>query len=80
MKPKILDPWTMARVQQPARAYEKFFASKLLFLTLFIIHFTGGQKPFAFTDKNVEEFGAASEKEGVSTRYAEILAEQKKKY
>ena len=28
MKPKILDPWTAARVQQPERAYTKFFASK----------------------------------------------------
>ena len=28
MKPKILDPWTASRVQQPERAYEKFFASK----------------------------------------------------
>ena len=85
MKPKILDPWTMARVQQPARAYEKFFASKQNFITLnhslFIIYSdSGGQRPFAFTDKNSEEFGAASETDGVSTRYAEILAEQKKKY
>ena len=28
MKPKILDPWTMARMQQPARAYKKFFNSR----------------------------------------------------
>ena len=28
MKPKILDPWTMSRVQQPERAYEKFFNSR----------------------------------------------------
>ena len=28
MKPKILDAWTMHRVQMPERAYEKFFASK----------------------------------------------------
>ena len=46
-------------------------------LTVFRI---GGQKPFAFTDNKLLEFGAASESEGVSTRYAEILAEQKKKY
>ena len=25
MKPKILDEWTMARVQLPERAYKKFF-------------------------------------------------------
>jgi len=25
MKPKILDEWTMVRVQQPERAYKKFF-------------------------------------------------------
>ena len=31
MKPKILDPWTASRVQQPERAYAKFFASKSLF-------------------------------------------------
>ena len=34
MKPKILDPWTMTRVQQPERAYEKFFASKYSTLLL----------------------------------------------
>ena len=34
MKPKILDPWTAARVQQPERAYEKFFASKWLTIVL----------------------------------------------
>jgi len=28
MKPKILDSWTISRVQMPERAYEKFFASK----------------------------------------------------
>ena len=28
MKPRMLDPWTLGRVQQPERAYEKFFASK----------------------------------------------------
>mmetsp|Transcript_47780 Transcript_47780/g.63119 ORF Transcript_47780/g.63119 Transcript_47780/m.63119 type:complete len:116 (+) Transcript_47780:291-638(+) len=66
MKPKILDPWTASRVQQPERAYTKFFASR--------------QKPFAFTDNNLENFGAPSEKDGMSTRYTELLAEQKKKY
>ena len=40
----------------------------------------GGTKPFAFTDKNSIEFGPASEKDGLSVRYTEILAEQKKKY
>lgn len=25
MKPKILDEWTLARVQLPERAYKKFF-------------------------------------------------------
>ena len=25
MKPKMLDPWTAGRVQQPERAYKKFF-------------------------------------------------------
>lgn len=28
MKPKILDPWTASRVNQPERAYEKFFVCK----------------------------------------------------
>ena len=28
MKPKMLDPWTMSRVQMPERAYTKFFSSK----------------------------------------------------
>ncbi len=28
MKPKILDAWTAARVNQPERAYEKFFLCK----------------------------------------------------
>ena len=32
MRPKILDPWTATRVQQPERAYTKFFASKCLIL------------------------------------------------
>lgn len=32
------------------------------------------------TDSRTAEFGAASETEGMSTRYTEILAEQKKKY
>ena len=62
----MLDPWTAARVQQPARAYEKFVA--------------GGQKPFAFTNTRLSEFRAPSETEGVSKRYAEILRQQKLKY
>ena len=28
MKPKILDEWSMVRVQQPERAYKKFFFCK----------------------------------------------------
>ena len=40
----------------------------------------GGTKPFANTDSRTAEFGAPSETEGMSTRYQEILAEQKKKY
>ena len=28
MKPKVLDPWTMGRVQMPERGYNKFFFSK----------------------------------------------------
>ena len=28
MKPKVLDPWTMSRVQMPERGYEKYFFSK----------------------------------------------------
>ena len=27
MKPKVLDPWTMSRVQMPERGYEKYFFS-----------------------------------------------------
>ena len=49
-------------------------------LILISFSFLGGQKPFAFTDKRVSEFGPSSEKDGISQRYAEILAEQKKKY
>ena len=88
MKPKILDPWTAARVQQPERAYTKFFASNVSFQLSYHTHtfhslllilispvFLGGQKPFAFTDKRVSEFGPSNEKEGISQRYAEILAE-----
>ena len=83
MKPKILDPWTASRVQQPERAYTKFFASKFQFFHrresaitfVFASLFIGGQKPFAFTDKRMTDFGDPSETEGVSTRYAEILAE-----
>ena len=42
--------------------------------------FIGSQKPFAFTDSHLHDCGAPSEKEGMSERYIEILAEQKKKY
>jgi hypothetical protein len=28
MKPKMLDPWTMSRVQAPERAFKKFFFCK----------------------------------------------------
>lgn len=28
MKPKVLDPWTMSRVQMPERGYEKYFFSR----------------------------------------------------
>ena len=37
MKPKILDSWTMARMQQPARAYKKFFNSRLIFISMQVI-------------------------------------------
>ena len=30
MKPKLLDPWTLSRVQAPEKASTKFFFSKLL--------------------------------------------------
>jgi hypothetical protein len=33
MKPKILDPWAMGRVQMPERGYNKFFFSKLTLLS-----------------------------------------------
>jgi len=36
MKPKILDAWTAVRVNQPERAYEKFFLCKLTFLILIL--------------------------------------------
>jgi hypothetical protein len=32
MKPKILDPWAMSRIQMPERGYEKFFFCKIQFL------------------------------------------------
>ena len=65
MKPKMLDPWTMSRVQQPARAYEKFYNST--------------QKPFNYTGPS-SDFKPASETEGISQHYKEILATQKRKY
>jgi hypothetical protein len=35
MKPKLLDPWTLSRVQAPEKASTKFFFSKLyLFLII----------------------------------------------
>ena len=84
MKPKILDSWTMARMQQPARAYKKFFNSRLIFISmqviLAIVHLLGSQKPFNYTDSNGVEFPAASDTEGVSERYRELLAIQKRKY
>jgi len=32
MKPKILDPWTLSRVQMPVRGYEKRFCSKYILI------------------------------------------------
>ena len=88
MRPKILDPWTSQRVQQPERAYAKFFASKSsqVFSSHVKLSFNdqlsndswfcctiGSQKPFGYTSKNLVEFGAPSEKEGMSGKYMEFL-------
>jgi len=44
------------------------------------ICFTGGQKPFAFTDNTLSDFKKPDATQGMSLRYIEILAEQKRKY
>ena len=33
----------------------------------------GAQKPFSYTSKNMEEFGAPNEQEGMSAKYIEFL-------
>ena len=37
-KPKILDPWTLARVQMPERGYDKGFFSKFFTKSLVLTH------------------------------------------
>ena len=47
MKPKMLDPWTMDRVQKPERAYEKYFFKD--------------EPPFGYTPSHGRLFGKPSE-------------------
>lgn len=65
MKPKLLDPWTLGRVQAPEKASAKFF-----FLD---------QKPFTYTGTHGNEFKDPSD-DILSKRQKEILDEQRKKY
>jgi hypothetical protein len=75
MKPKILDEWTLSRVQAPERAFKKFFFRKLGGLVTSIVK----QKPFQYTNSKTEEFGAGGE-EALSTHYRDYLQDQKKKF
>jgi hypothetical protein len=68
MKPKLLDPWTLGRVQAPEKASTKFFFSKYfncqyfdlnLNLTFFIK--LGDQEPFTYTSSRGDEFGASTD-------------------
>ena len=65
MKPKLLDPWTLSRVQAPEKASTKFF-------------FTG-QDPFTYTGNKSREFPAPDD-QTLSIRQREILTDQRKKY
>merc|ERR1740117_1001342 len=47
MKPKLLDPWTLGRVQAPEKASTKFFFSD--------------QEPFTYTSSRGDEFGASTD-------------------
>ena len=57
MKPKMLDPWTMSRVQQPVKAYEQYFFKD--------------QPSFNFTNIHGKDFPLTDE--GLPPRYKEWL-------
>ena len=63
MKPKILDSWTASRVQQPERAYTKFFFSKFKFS-----QFKIREKPFQFS-KNSPKMSKNSNPHSIFFRY-----------
>ena len=87
MKPKLLDPWTLARVSAPDKASTKFFFSKfqdfsfiqssIIYYFELLIHinfyvFLDGQEPFTYTKSHTREFGAPGD-ESLSQRQREIL-------
>ena len=65
MKPKLLDPWTLGRVQAPEKASTKFF-------------FTG-QEPFTYTHSTSEQFKDAGD-EALSQNMKEFLVQHRRKY
>ena len=65
MKPKMLDPWTAGRVQQPVRAYEKYF-----FLD---------KAPFQYTASHGRECGVPP-KAGLPDGYKEYLKKREKEF
>ena len=84
MKPKLLDPWTLSRVQAPDKASAKFFFRKFqLICTKLISDFSFlslvDQKPFTYTHLHGKDFKDPSD-ELLSRRQKEILEEQQKKY
>jgi hypothetical protein len=54
MKPKILDEWAMMRIQQPERAYKKFFFRK--YSPFINFNCLVDQKPFGYTSNHFYEF------------------------
>jgi len=58
MKPKLLDPWTLSRVQAPEKASTKFFFSKT--------------KPWTYTKGHTREFNASGD-ELLSQRQRDLL-------
>lgn len=76
MKPKILDEWTLSRVQAPERAYKKFFFCKKN--TNFNLSLVD-QQPFRYTRSHSRPFGESNE-DTLAPEFRQMLEEQKKKF
>lgn len=79
MKPKILDPWTLSRVQMPERGFEKQFVSKCLHYSLMSLR-QETQPPFNYVRTRAEEFRKLSVKEGMGQHMKDYLAGQQKDF